>query len=111
MPVHTARLCRGMTVARIVKAPAKSPEAPRPATARPAMRACDDGATAHTRLPTSNTRRYSRYDIFLGNNEYIFPARGWLAAIAIMKAALYQPISRVELNSVVMTGTAVAMRL
>jgi hypothetical protein len=110
-PVHTARLCSGIIVARIVKAPAKSPEAPRPATARPAMRACDDGARAHTRLPASNTRRYRRYDAFFGNKEYILPARGWLAAIAIMNAALYQPMSRVESNSDVMTGIAVAIRL
>ena len=111
MPVHTARLCSGTMVVRTVNPPARTPEAPNPATVRPAIRADEVGARAQTRLPTSNTKRYPRYASFLEKSVYILPARGWLAHMATMKEAPYQPMSRVESNSAVMTGTAVAIRL
>ena len=54
VPVHIALLCNGIMVVRITKPPAKMPEAPSPAIARPTINAFDDGARAHTRLPISN---------------------------------------------------------
>ena len=41
-------------VARTMREPAKRPDAPMPDTARPIIRAIDEGASAQTKLPTSN---------------------------------------------------------
>lgn len=54
VPVHIARLCRGIIVVMIANPPAKMPDAPRPATALPTIRALEDGASAQTKLPISN---------------------------------------------------------
>jgi hypothetical protein len=44
----------------MVKAPFIMPEPPRPATARPTIKALDDWAEPHTADPTSKTRRKTR---------------------------------------------------
>lgn len=56
-PIHMARLCKGMMAVCTAKPPANMPEAPRPATALPTMRALEVGARAHTRLPISKMAR------------------------------------------------------
>lgn len=76
VPVYTARLRNGIIVVVIVKPPAKTPEAPSPATTRPAIRPREEGANAHTKLPTSNMNKYIRYDSFFGNSVYALPASG-----------------------------------
>ena len=57
VPVHIARLCKGMMVVRTTNPPAKTPEAPKPATALPAMSAFELGAVAQTKLPSSKIAR------------------------------------------------------
>ncbi len=56
VPVNIARLCSGTIVARITKPPAKMPDAPNPAIARPAISARDDGASPDNRLPIPRTK-------------------------------------------------------
>jgi len=46
----------------------KTPEAPSPVTALPAIKAAEEGANAQTRLPTSKVKRYMRKVIFFENN-------------------------------------------
>lgn len=57
VPVQIARLWRGIIVVNITNPPAKTPEAPKPVTTLPAIRALDVGAKAQTKLPISNMPR------------------------------------------------------
>lgn len=90
LPVQMARLCSGMMVVSRVNPPAKIPEAPKPATARPTIRALEFGASAQTRLPTSNTKIYTKYTSFFGNKVYVFPASGWLAHLIAVIAVSWK---------------------
>jgi hypothetical protein len=60
MPIYKGRFSRGEAPAMIVMAPFISPEEPRPATARPTMRAVEVGATPHSSDPNSKTKRKTR---------------------------------------------------
>lgn len=79
VPIHTARVCSGITVVKMIRPPANIPDAPKPVIALPTIKTGDDGARAHTRFPISNTARYVRYVIFFGKRVNDLPANGWLA--------------------------------
>jgi hypothetical protein len=53
MPVKIGRFWRGTEWARMMRAPAKIPEPPAPATARPTMRLVLLGETPHNSEPSS----------------------------------------------------------
>lgn len=57
VPVQMARLCKGITVVNMTKPPAKTPEAPQPAMALPAISIFEEAANAQTKLPISNNAR------------------------------------------------------
>jgi hypothetical protein len=59
------RFSLGDAAATIVNAPLNSPEPPIPATARPIIRAIDEGATPHMREPISKIARNVRKVIWM----------------------------------------------
>ena len=74
--VNKGRFCKGTAIATTTKLPVNIPAPPSPATALPAIRAGEVGASAHTRDPNSKRAMAERYVIFTEKKEYIFPKMG-----------------------------------
>jgi hypothetical protein len=86
-----------MQWAMMIKAPENSPAAPRPATALPMIKAILEGATAHTRLPSSNMPRNKMKVHFRLKFWNSLPPKGWQAQVEIRKAEPYlKDVSRVS---------------
>ena len=64
-PIYTGRLCRGTTCVMRIVEPENIPAFPRPAIARPTMKATEFGAVAHTRDPISNITIEARKTFFV----------------------------------------------
>ena len=60
IPKKIGRFSSGVVCANVTSAPVKIPALPRPATARPTMRAVEFGATPHIRDPSSKMKRATR---------------------------------------------------
>lgn len=60
------RFSIGATWAIAVIAPVNKPADPRPAIARPTIKALDEGAVAHTKEPTSKIRSAIRNTVLTG---------------------------------------------
>lgn len=54
-PIYVGRFARGEVWVMMSRAPENIPAEPDPAIARPTIKAVDEGATAHIKLPSSNT--------------------------------------------------------
>jgi hypothetical protein len=72
-PWKSGRLWRGTLFKRIEIAPVKIPEEPKPAIARPMMRAMELGAAPQRAEPTSNKKIPVRKTHFVGAKVYIRP--------------------------------------
>lgn len=72
-PVYIGRFRSGTECARMIKAPEKIPAHPKPAIARPTMRAFEVGETPQTKDPSSNIPIAAKNTHFKLKNVYIFP--------------------------------------
>jgi hypothetical protein len=91
-----------------MNAPDATPAAPKPAMARPTIRAVLLGATAHMRLPSSKMKTASRYVHFRGKYLKALPQGEVKDATVRKKAEPYHPIWETLWNSSVIFGIAVA---
>ena len=78
-PVYTGLFSSGDELANIISAPENKPEAPRPAMARPTMRAIELGATPQISEPTSKMKRVSRNIHLILKKVYSRPKKSWKA--------------------------------
>jgi hypothetical protein len=65
MPLYIGRLAKGIECATMIKAPEKIPAEPRPAMARPIIRAIEFGAVAHSKLPSSKIAMATRKTVLM----------------------------------------------
>jgi len=71
--MKTGRMRRGTECAMMIKAPEAMPEPPRPATARPTIRALLVGASPQTRDPISKMAMAARKVYLIEKLEYTRP--------------------------------------
>jgi hypothetical protein len=64
-PIKRPRRGRGTTIDMVVRAPVKTPEAPNPEIALPAMSADEVGATAEIKDPISNNKTQAMNSHFM----------------------------------------------
>ena len=95
IPISVGRFAGDAATATMVSAPLMIPEAPIPATARPRMSILLDVANAQIRDPNSNPATKQRKENFRLKYVYTFPVNGCNAALAIVYAAAYQPMSAI----------------
>ena len=91
----------------IVNAPDVTPAAPKPAKARPTIKHVEFGATAHSKLPSSNMAMAIKNQILREKYRYSFPHIDWKPPKVMKYAEPYQATSLRSLNSSVIFGIAV----
>lgn len=77
MPVYRGLFFNGTVLATIKMAPEKIPADPTPATARPMMRAVEDGAIPHMKDPNSKMKSAERNTHFKLKKVNSFPKNSW----------------------------------
>lgn len=89
--------------------PSWTPAAPKPAIARPIIKAIELGAAPQIADPTSNRATEKRKTALMLRKVYIFPKMSRKAQLVNMYAAPYQPTSSEAWKALVMAGVAVEM--
>lgn len=100
---------RGRVYDKMTTEPENKPALPIPATARPMMKAVEDGAMAETKLPSSKSAIAPRNEYLMSKIRYILPYNG-CSAVEVKRYELpYQPISPTLPYSLVMAPSAGAI--
>src|SRR5690242_3548821 len=108
IPVYVARFAGSAEKAEIVYTPGATPEAPRPAMARPTITVVEFWATALIRLPNSKIRIDTRKLVLRGKNLNTLPHCDWNAPRVKKYTEPYHEISWILPNRSVIFGIAVA---